>query len=94
MKGMTMTIDLQQMRSLVHDVVLYEAHEQAPALLEEGLAFDIEKTVDAVFEYLINQHDYLQRLEDYEQWLFEESVHLNALDYFSSYEAVFRKGNK
>jgi hypothetical protein len=82
-------MDIQKIRSLVWDVVWFEAYEQDPELREQMLSINIDDTTDAVLEYVINMPGLLEKLEGMETWMAEEYVHVVALDYFSSYEAVF-----
>jgi len=82
-------MDIQEMRGLIHDVVWYECNysDAATSDLAEGLVWDIDATVDNITEYLLNNGTYYEMC-DWEQWRYEEGVHLAALDYFSSYEPV------
>ena len=82
-------MDLQEMRGLVRDVVWYETHygDEADSYAAEGLTVDIDATVEAVFEKLLNDGTY-NEVQGMERWLYEETVHLAALDYFSSWEPV------
>ena len=82
-------MDIQEMRGLIHDVVLYESNynDAATADLAEGLVWYIDATVEKITEHLLNDGTYYE-MAGWEQWEYEEGVHLRALDYFSSYEPV------
>jgi len=87
-------MDIQEMRGLIHDVVWYECNynDAAATDLAEGLVWDIDATVDNITEYFLNNGTYY-RMREWEQWRYEEGIHLAALDYFSSWEPVpVRKG--
>ena len=82
-------IDIQEMRGLVYDVVLYEANygDYVDSDAAEGLKWDIDATVDEVTEYLLEDGTFY-RVQAKPRWEAEEYVHLSALDWFSSYEPV------
>lgn len=82
-------MDIQEMRGLIRDVVLYES-EEGPYVVsdrDQGLVCDIDDTVDSITEKFLNDGTY-DEMKDLEQWEYEEGIHLAALDYFSSYEPV------
>jgi len=82
-------MDLQEMRGLVHEVIWYETHsgDDFANYAADGLTVDIDATVDVVFEKLLNDGTYYE-VQGMERWLYEETVHLAALDYFTSWEPV------
>lgn len=86
-------MDIQEMRGLIHDVVEYESNysDAATSDLAEGLVWDIDATVEKITEHFLNNGIYYE-MSDWEQWQYEEGVHLAALDYFSSYEPVLVRG--
>lgn len=85
-------MDIQEMRGLIHDVVLYECNysDAATTYLAEGFICDIDATVEKIAEHLLNDGIYYE-MAGWEKWQYEEGVHLRALDYFSSYEPVLTK---
>ena len=82
-------MDVKEMWELVSDVVWYEAYdsESAHDYTAEGLTVDVERTVERVVDALLKNGTY-DRVRHWEQWKYEETVHLAALDWFSSYEPV------
>lgn len=84
-------MDMQEMLAEVEIVVRYEMFEAEPDYMEQGLEWDVEATRDRVFEHLINKPGFVEWIDTLEDWHAEETVHLSALDYFSSYEPVYRR---
>ena len=82
-------MDIQEMRGLIHDIVWYESNygDGAANDLAEGLVWDIDATVEKIAEKFLNDGTYY-RMRDWEQWRYEEGIHLATLDYFSSWEPV------
>lgn len=84
-------MDMQEILAEVEIVVRYEMFEAEADCMEQGLEWDVEETRDRVFQHLINRPGFVEWLDTVEQWYAEETVHLAALDYFSSYEPVYRR---
>ena len=74
---------IEEMRDLVEGVVQFEREES-----DDVLGWNIGATTDAITEHLLKTGVY-DRAKDLEQWRFDETIHLSALDYFSSFEPVF-----
>lgn len=82
-------MDVKELWELVHDVVWYEAYEgdDADQYTAEGLTVDVDRTVERVVNALLIDGTY-DEVRYWERWKYEETVHLAALDWLSSYEPV------
>jgi len=80
----------KEMWALIYDVVLFEANQSAEdeIYVRHDPEWDVDRTTEKVFEHLVADGTY-DLMKHWEQWKYEEGVHLAALDYFSSYEPVF-----
>lgn len=82
-------MDKKEILSVIEEVAHHEWWEITNDRFEPE--WDIPATALAIYDELINDTEYVEWLSKRMDWEQSESIALRTLDYFSSYEPVFKE---